>query len=284
MIHKIIKYTPSSSLRLICRNLLLLCIIIPISGCFLPVRFDTEIEITRSGHYNFIFDGYLTKVDLHDSLLAEKIRKNGKPTNKDHISFLKKNGRYTKEQELKKVEEVLKSLRNDVNASDVKYVGDGHFKVHWERGMNVDADKKSELEGDILKEKSVTFLRQSDYIFGIQYFSDTGRVSLRGKSLDFKTKIKLAKRGLGVNGQIRIITDANVISQNATRIKKYYKRGPKFKMYIWDLNDLGLIRSQRLDTVLDEVLDDKVDEPRIDLKNRDRYTAPVTPSMTIALR
>ena len=31
-------------------------------GCYIPIRFDAEIEITRGGYYDFKFDGYMTSV------------------------------------------------------------------------------------------------------------------------------------------------------------------------------------------------------------------------------
>ena len=39
-----------------------------LSGCYLPIRFDAEIEITRNGYYEIFFDGYVTEVTLFDAL------------------------------------------------------------------------------------------------------------------------------------------------------------------------------------------------------------------------
>ena len=30
-----------------------------LGGCYIPIRFDAEIEIRRNGFYDFKFDGYL---------------------------------------------------------------------------------------------------------------------------------------------------------------------------------------------------------------------------------
>ena len=37
-------------------------------GCYMPIRFDAEIEIRRNGFYDFKFDGYLASVDLYKGL------------------------------------------------------------------------------------------------------------------------------------------------------------------------------------------------------------------------
>ena len=33
-----------------------------LSGCYIPIRFDAEIEIHRTGAYDFKFDGYMASV------------------------------------------------------------------------------------------------------------------------------------------------------------------------------------------------------------------------------
>ena len=176
-----------------------------VSSCFMPVRFETEIELNRTGFYKFIFDGYIAKVDLFD-----KINK----------------GEITPAEEMEKVAQILKDLERDPNASEVSYIEKGHFKMHWER------------EGDILKSKTVTFLRRNEYIYGISFNSKTGTVGLMGRSISKKVKNQINGLGLPMTGNIRVITDAKVVSNNATKVKKYYKKGPKFKMYTWKLEDI----------------------------------------------
>lgn len=192
-------------LRHISRLLAIATLSVLVSGCFMPVRFDTEIEITRTGYYKFIFDGYIAKVDLFDNVNQNRI---------------------TSDEENEKAAEILTSLRNDPNASDVEYVKKGHFKIHWER------------EGDILRAKTVTFLRRNEFIYGISYNHESGRVGLTGRSISKKQKAQINSLGLPMSGNIRVITDANVVTHNASQVKKYYKKGPKFKMYSWKLENI----------------------------------------------
>ena len=48
-------------------------LVVLLSGCYMPIRFDAEISISRSGYYDFIFDGYLAKVELYQDIQEQKI-------------------------------------------------------------------------------------------------------------------------------------------------------------------------------------------------------------------
>jgi len=174
-----------------------------ISGCYLPMRFDAEVEITRAGYFSFIFDGYLAKVELVDGLRRNKI---------------------SSAEEKVEIEKIRTDFAKDINASEFSYLRRGYFRVHWER------------KGDILKSKTVTFFRRNEYILGISYNSKTGRVGMAGRSLTRDAKNKLSEMGLGgMNGEIRVITDAPVLTHNATKVTKNRSRGPGFKTYVWKI-------------------------------------------------
>jgi len=189
----------------ILRNGFVVIAVMVLGSCYLPVRFDAEIEISKRGYYSFIFDGYIAKVPIFEGLQKRKI---------------------TPEQEKKQVADVIKDLQRDVNLSELKYLNKGHFKVHWQR------------EGDILKEKTVTFIRRNEYFVGISYNKNTGRVQVSGRSLARDTKNQINDMGLGIQGEIRVITDANVVSNNATTIRKFPKKGPGYKIYIWKIKNI----------------------------------------------
>ena len=100
-----------------------------LGGCYLPVRYDAEIEITREAYYKMIFDGYLVKVPFYDDL-----RKGG----------------MTPSEENEKIELYRSDLENDPAMSDVSYIRQGIYKVHWER------------DGDLTRDKFVTFIRRNE--------------------------------------------------------------------------------------------------------------------------
>ncbi|NQU61188.1 MAG: hypothetical protein HQ512_08670 [Rhodospirillales bacterium] len=179
---------------------------VTLSGCYMPIRFDAEIEITRGGYYDFKFDGYVARIELFKGL---------------------KEGTINPEEERKQAALIKRDFGRDNSVKEFKYLKMGHFKVKWER------------KGDILKTKSVSFFNPtSEYMLGIRFNSKTSRISMSGKSLKNDTKKKLDKLGLGWTGKIRVFTDAGVISHNATKVQDSKTKGGKFKVYMWDIKSI----------------------------------------------
>ncbi len=176
-----------------------------LGGCYMPIRFDAEIEITRGGYYDFKFDGYLAKVELYEGLKEKKIGP---------------------EEEKKQIEIIKTDFSRDSGFKDFEYIKMGHFKIYWESS------------GDLLKTKSVTFINSTEYILGLRYNSKSRHISMAGKSLKVGTKKRLDKMGLGWVGQIRVFTDAKVITHNATKVMDDKRKGGRFKIYIWDLKNI----------------------------------------------
>lgn len=172
-----------------------------VSGCYMPVRFDAEIEIHRTGHYDFKFDGYLAKVELYQGLKERKI---------------------DGAEEKKQIEQIKTDFARDPAVKEFKYFKKGHFKVNWHN------------KGDLIEVKTVSFFnRSSEYMLGISYNRETRRIALAGKSLAVDIKQKLDDMGLTSQGQIRVITDAKVVSHNATRVRANKRLGGRYKTYTW---------------------------------------------------
>jgi hypothetical protein len=180
---------------------LLLAMAAVLGGCYMPIRFDAEIEIHRTGHYDFKFDGYLAKVELYKDLKERKIGP---------------------EEEKKAVEAIKTDFARDPAVKEWKYLKMGHFKVNWHN------------KGDLIEAKTVSFFnRSSEYLLGISYNRETRRIALSGKSLGKDVKQQLDKAGLGWTGQIRVITDAKVVSHNATHVRDNKRLGGRYKTYTW---------------------------------------------------
>jgi len=191
--------------RPLLRYLLPIMIAIGVTGCYLPVRFDAEIEISRQGYYEFFFDGYIARIELFDGL------------NKGKIS---------REEENEQKELLKTDFERDSNTKSFKYFKRGHFHVNWEK------------KGDLTKAKTVTFFRRNENMVSISYNSTSGRVQVAGRSLQRKQRQALHDMGLGMSGKLRVITDTNVIAHNATSVKEMPKRGARFKMYSWEIKNI----------------------------------------------
>lgn len=176
-----------------------------LSGCYMPVRFDAEMEVTRAGYYSIIFDGYLAKVPFYDDIRQRKLS-------------------ITEERE--KSEIYLKDLARDKSMTEVDYIKQGIYRAHWEK------------EGDILQDKFITFIRRNENMMSLRYVKEDGLVHLSGATIGPKQKQQLADIGLEMVGELRLITDAKVISHNATEFKEWPSTGPRFYMYIWRMNNI----------------------------------------------
>lgn len=178
---------------------------IVLAGCYMPLRFDAEIEIDRAGYYSMIFDGYMTRTDLFQDIREGKIGPAEVET---------------------RVEVIRRDLTRDPATTEFEYIKEGIFKVHWQR------------EGDLLEDHSVTFVRRNEQILNIAYNRETRQISMLGKSLKRETKERLREAGLDTSGQIRVFSDANVTQHNATAVKPAPQKGADWKLYVWDMPNL----------------------------------------------
>ena len=177
-----------------------------LGGCYIPIRFDAEIEIHRTGHYDFKFDGYLASVELYKGL---------------------KQGKISPAEEKKKIEIIKIDFTRDPSVKEFKYYEKGHFKVNWHRN------------GDLIRSKSVSFFNStSEYILGMRYNKKTHKISISTKSVAKSAKKKLFDLGLDWSGKLRVFTDAKVLSHNATSVKKNKRLGGRFMTYSWDIKNI----------------------------------------------
>jgi hypothetical protein len=187
------------------RYLIIILATVGLTGCYLPVRFDAEVEISRHGNYKMFFDGYIARIELFDGLKKLKISRG---------------------EENEQMELIKKDFKRDTSTNSFNYIKKGHFHVNWQKN------------GDLTKVKTVTFFRRNESFLSISYNSTSGRVKVAGRSLGRKQRHQLHEIGLGMTGQLRVITDTNVIAHNATKVKILPKRGKRFKMYTWEINNI----------------------------------------------
>jgi hypothetical protein len=177
-----------------------LFLVVVLNGCYFPLKFDVEIEVNRQGYYKITFDGYVVYLPLYQGLKEGKIN----PT-----------------EEAKKVAYVKTDITRDSSTKEFGYVQKGRFKVHWVK------------EGDITRQKMVTFMRRNAAFLTIQYSKKRYQIEVLGTALSSAQKGRLRKIGLDMVGEIRVKTDAKVVSHNAT------KKGTADKFYVWRINGMN---------------------------------------------
>lgn len=174
-----------------------------LGSCYLPVKFDAEIELDKRGFYSMIFDGYLADIDLYNGLRTGKI-------------FPLAEG--------EEADKVLRDFKRDSAVKTVKYMKNGIFHVNWEK------------KGDLLhpKQRMVTFFRRNEAMISLSYVKKTGVIKLEGKAIAQHNKQRLLDVGLNIDGAIRFVTSLPVTSHNATKVYDS-KLKPGFKVYAWRL-------------------------------------------------
>lgn len=185
----------------------LLLAAILLTGCYLPARFDAEIELARNGLYKITFEGYIVDVTLYSDL---------------------KKGKLTPETAKSKIDLVLSDFKRDSGTKEISYFGQGAFKVKWVKS------------GDILRSRMVTFFRRNENMVSISYSKIQKVITIRTKYVKSGDAKRLTALGLGMRGDLRIKTDARVIEHNAQKvteegavsiyswkIKNMFERAPK---------------------------------------------------------
>jgi len=175
-----------------------------LASCYMPARFDSEIEIDKAGYYSLKFDGYLADIGLYQGL---------------------KDGKISPDEEKSKIAVIERDFARDTSTKEFEYFHDGHFRVKWERA------------GDLLKAKTVTFIRRNELIFQLKYVAKSGYVVLEGKSLTQDNRKRIRDSGLDMQGQLRLKTDMPIKSHNATSQKKD-PRNPRFTWLVWDIANI----------------------------------------------
>jgi hypothetical protein len=199
------KLIPGTRLIRRLRALSVVTVMLVLTGCYMPIRFDAEIDVSRGGYYEFFFDGYLAKVQLYQGL---------------------KDGEINREEERAQVKIIEQDFTRDSATKEFEYFKQGHFKVNYQRS------------GDLLKTKTMTFFRRNEYILGIAYNSETRQISMLGKSLKRDIKDRLRASGLDSSGELGLFTDGEVVSHNATTVRPFPSKGPGYKLYTWKIQNL----------------------------------------------
>ena len=182
------------------RAIVAMVLAVAIAGCYFPIRFDAEIEISRYGAYSMHFDGYLVDVQLYDGMRQEK---------------------FTEEELEKRIARIETDLKRDSSTKIYEYIKEGHFRVNWQKS------------GDILRSKMVSFVRRNENILSILYVKKKGLISVQATPIAKETAKRLINMGLDMRGQLRVKTDARVASHNAHKILKHPTTGQK--IFIWDV-------------------------------------------------
>lgn len=181
-------------------------LVVLLSSCYLPLRFDIEIDFSRQGFYTMTFIGFMTKVDVFYKLSQKKL---------------------TDEELDKKLKTIERDFRRSSSTKEFSIFDRKRaiFKVKWEK------------KGDILKDRMVTFFRRNEAMLNIIYNKNKNTVTIQGAAIAKSQKKRLLDIGLNTTGVIKIKTDARIINSNANSERKR-RDGKRGKEFTWNISSI----------------------------------------------
>ncbi|MGB0683267.1 MAG: hypothetical protein ACPGOV_11190 [Magnetovibrionaceae bacterium] len=179
-------------------------LVVATSGCYFPIRFDAEIELSRYGSYTIHFDGYMTRLQVYDKLRKREM---------------------SRAEERAAIETLKTDVERDSATQVFEYIRDGIFRLGWQKS------------GDLFVNRQVTFLRRNELILEMRYLRDEAEVLIEGKYLSPDNQRRLLDMGLNTEGQVRVLTDAAVTSHSANFVADWPEK-PGYKMYTWKVENV----------------------------------------------
>jgi len=170
-----------------------------LAACYLPDNFKSEVRVGSTGDYSLSFYG-----DLIWAPLFRDIQRGNVPA--DEIP--------------KKIEEIRKDLARDPAFKTVESLGQGRFHVTYQR------------EGHLQPTDLVTFVRRNAIILQLHATPD-GKVALDGATIKPTEANEAVAMGLALQGEFRLITDAQVLSHNASKVTLFQG----YPVYIWTIEN-----------------------------------------------
>ena len=168
-------------------------------ACYLPDNFKSEVRVGSTGDYSISFYGDLIWAPLYRDIQRGTVPQDEIPG---------------------KIEEIRKDLARDPAFKTVESLGQGRFHVTYQR------------EGHLAATDLVTFVRRNAIILQLHATPD-GKVSLDGAAIKPGDANEAVAMGLALKGEFRLITDAQVLSHNASKVTLYQG----YPVYIWTIEN-----------------------------------------------
>ncbi len=181
------------------KRLIVVAMLMPLTSCFVPDKYSTEIRLTKSGGYGISYVGELTWAPLYGQLTRGEIEP---------------------EAGAEQAAAFLAGLKADIYFESVTGLGSGRYKVRYDR------------QGQFTETQLLSFVRRNARIFQIRA-SEDGTVNFFGTGAGSNQADQLEAIGLRTEGLVRVVTDAEVLSHNAMSVKR--SPTPGYTIYDWNM-------------------------------------------------
>lgn len=181
------------------RALAVVALTFALSSCYIPDKFRGELRLSKYGDYALSYEGDLIWAPiLHD--YAE--------------------GKITPENEEEKNNNIYKDLVRDPAVKDLRRAGKGRFHVKYER------------MGRLKKVQLTSLLRRDARLISLKSNED-GTIVIDANGVKAGDAQRMAELGIGMEGEFRITTDANVLRHNASEVRPF----GLYKVYVWRIEN-----------------------------------------------
>jgi hypothetical protein len=185
--------------RNLARTLPVLVLCLVLTSCYIPDKFKGELRISRYGDWALNYEGDVIYAPiLHD--YAE--------------------GKITPENETERHNNIYKDLVRDIAVKDLKRVGKGRFHLRYER------------MGRLGKVQLTSLLRRDARLISLKSNED-GTIIIDANGVKASDAQRMAELGIGMQGEFRITTDANVVKHNANEVRPF----GNYRVYIWKIEN-----------------------------------------------
>jgi hypothetical protein len=177
--------------------------LVVLSGCYIPTRFTAQININGAGEWTMRYDGTLAYGALVPGLMPD---------------------RPTAEVLAQRVRNVTQDLSRDPGFRDVEYLGNGQYRVGFEKS------------GNIFRQTGITFVRTDSRVLQIQYVKSKDEITVRGNTIPTAQRQWVVDAGLDMQGDLRVVTELPVLDHNATATSP----GPGgTTVYLWQIRGVN---------------------------------------------
>lgn len=186
--------------------------ILLLSGCYLPSDFRAEVRINAIGDYSILYAGDLVYAPLYQDVIQGKLS----PAEvKEKVEIL------LNDLQREKVYDPVNNVTTNIpHFREVTHLGMGRFRVRYER------------EGWLDERDSFNFVRRNAVVLSLR--TKNGVISIAVPGLSPTDSQRMMGLGLDVKGELRVVTNAQVIDHNATQVKTYAGH----QVYIWTIDSV----------------------------------------------
>lgn len=174
-------------------------VVLPLTSCYIPDKFRSELRLSRFGDYALTFTGDLIYAPILNDYAEGKI---------------------TPDNETEKNENIYKDLVRDPAIKDLKRSGKGRFAIKYERTGHLD------------KVQLVAFTRRDARMLSLKSNED-GTIIVQGNMVKTSDAQRMVELGIDMQGEFRITTDAHVLRHNATDVRTFGQS----KVYVWKIEN-----------------------------------------------